>query len=333
MGRQRATGCGQRSHAENRHVPPQEPDRAEAACTHPPRAAWEGRPRRPGARPHDPPCKARPCPTLAFPGMGIVLSVRGSMHHRAVDGGCPSLICPTWPTSCVPHPTRESSPPCPTAAPSLPPPWPSPPSLPTPLSARLSARSGSGPRFTTTTNAMFLMPDLLKPEGIEAEIINFPSLVQRMQAVASGGRWTPAMAGCPPPCSLPPRVFPCPSSRMAATGGGCWWPRLPSPSFGQLAGKRIGGAERVHRAGQPELEAAPRGHPGQGGARVPRQPGSADPARARQRGRHLLLRAVCHVRRAQRVSGTSCGCRTTRRWARRTSGSSRPCRSSPRTRG
>src|SRR5258705_3741567 len=43
-----------------------------------------------------------------------------------------------------------------------------------------------GTAFTTTTNAMFLMPDLLKPEGIEAEIITFPSLVQRMQAVASG---------------------------------------------------------------------------------------------------------------------------------------------------
>ena len=42
-----------------------------------------------------------------------------------------------------------------------------------------------GTAFTTTTNAMFLMPDLLKPEGIDAEIITFPSLVQRMQAVAS----------------------------------------------------------------------------------------------------------------------------------------------------
>src|SRR5258708_28016266 len=43
-----------------------------------------------------------------------------------------------------------------------------------------------GTAFTTTTNAMFLMPELLKPEGIEAEVITFPSLVQRMQAVASG---------------------------------------------------------------------------------------------------------------------------------------------------
>ncbi len=43
-----------------------------------------------------------------------------------------------------------------------------------------------GSAFTTTTNAMFLMPDLLRPQGIEAEVVTFPSLVQRMQAVASG---------------------------------------------------------------------------------------------------------------------------------------------------
>ena len=42
-----------------------------------------------------------------------------------------------------------------------------------------------GSAFTTTTNAMFLMPDLLRPQGIDAEIITFPSLVQRMQAVAA----------------------------------------------------------------------------------------------------------------------------------------------------
>jgi NitT/TauT family transport system substrate-binding protein len=43
-----------------------------------------------------------------------------------------------------------------------------------------------GSAFTTTTNAAFLMPKYLMPEGIDAEIITFPSLVQRMQAVASG---------------------------------------------------------------------------------------------------------------------------------------------------
>ena len=43
-----------------------------------------------------------------------------------------------------------------------------------------------GSAFTTTTNAAFLMPKYRMPEGIDAEIITFPSLVQRMQAVASG---------------------------------------------------------------------------------------------------------------------------------------------------
>src|SRR5260221_774449 len=44
-----------------------------------------------------------------------------------------------------------------------------------------------GSAFTTTTNAAFLMPEILKPEGIELELVMFPSPVQRMQAVASGG--------------------------------------------------------------------------------------------------------------------------------------------------
>jgi len=43
-----------------------------------------------------------------------------------------------------------------------------------------------GTAFTTTTNAAFLMPGLLKAEGIDLELVMFPSLVQRMQAVASG---------------------------------------------------------------------------------------------------------------------------------------------------
>jgi NitT/TauT family transport system substrate-binding protein len=43
-----------------------------------------------------------------------------------------------------------------------------------------------GTAFTTTTNAAFLMPKYLKDAGVEAQIISFPSLVQRMQAVASG---------------------------------------------------------------------------------------------------------------------------------------------------
>jgi NitT/TauT family transport system substrate-binding protein len=43
-----------------------------------------------------------------------------------------------------------------------------------------------GSAFTTTTNAAFLMPKYLSQDGIDAELITFPSLVQRMQAVASG---------------------------------------------------------------------------------------------------------------------------------------------------
>jgi NitT/TauT family transport system substrate-binding protein len=43
-----------------------------------------------------------------------------------------------------------------------------------------------GSAFTTTTNAAFLMPRYLSQDGIDAELITFPSLVQRMQAVASG---------------------------------------------------------------------------------------------------------------------------------------------------
>lgn len=43
-----------------------------------------------------------------------------------------------------------------------------------------------GSAFTTTTNAAFLMPKYLKQDGVDAQIISFPSLVQRMQAVASG---------------------------------------------------------------------------------------------------------------------------------------------------
>jgi NitT/TauT family transport system substrate-binding protein len=43
-----------------------------------------------------------------------------------------------------------------------------------------------GSAYTTTANAAFLMPDILKPEGIDLELVMLPSLIQRMQAVASG---------------------------------------------------------------------------------------------------------------------------------------------------
>jgi NitT/TauT family transport system substrate-binding protein len=43
-----------------------------------------------------------------------------------------------------------------------------------------------GSALTTTTNAAFLMPRILKDEGIDLELVMLPSPVQRMQAVASG---------------------------------------------------------------------------------------------------------------------------------------------------
>lgn len=42
-----------------------------------------------------------------------------------------------------------------------------------------------GTAQTTTTSAAFLMPDLLKPDGIELELVMLPAAVARMQAVAS----------------------------------------------------------------------------------------------------------------------------------------------------
>jgi NitT/TauT family transport system substrate-binding protein len=43
-----------------------------------------------------------------------------------------------------------------------------------------------GTALSATTCAAIGMPALLKPEGIDLELVMFPSLVQRMQAVASG---------------------------------------------------------------------------------------------------------------------------------------------------
>jgi len=48
---------------------------------------------------------------------------------------------------------------------------------------RTTVRMGTAQ--TTTTSAAFLMPDLLKPDGIELELVMLPAAVARMQAVAS----------------------------------------------------------------------------------------------------------------------------------------------------
>ena len=96
-----------------------------------------------------------------------------------------------------------------------------------------------GSAFTTTTNAMFLMPDILKPEGIDAEIINFPSLVQRMQAVASGAV-DAGNGGLSATMQLATKGFP-----MSVLANGCdgGWMLVAAPAitdFKQLAGKKIG---------------------------------------------------------------------------------------------
>jgi len=96
-----------------------------------------------------------------------------------------------------------------------------------------------GSAFTITTNAMFLMPDLLRPEGIDAEVITFPSLVQRMQAVASGAVDV-GNGGLSATMQVATKGFP-----MAVLANGCdgGWMLLARPgitSFQQLRGKKIG---------------------------------------------------------------------------------------------
>ncbi len=96
-----------------------------------------------------------------------------------------------------------------------------------------------GSAFTTTTNAMFLMPDLLRPEGIDAEIITFPSLVQRMQAVASGSVDV-GNGGLSATMQVATKGLP-----MSVLANGCdgGWMMLARPgttSFSQLRGKKIG---------------------------------------------------------------------------------------------
>ena len=96
-----------------------------------------------------------------------------------------------------------------------------------------------GSAFTTTTNAMFLMPDLLRPEGIDAEVITFPNLVQRMQAVASGSVDV-GNGGLSATMQVATKGFP-----MSVLANGCdgGWMMLAQPgitSFPQLRGKKIG---------------------------------------------------------------------------------------------
>jgi NitT/TauT family transport system substrate-binding protein len=95
-----------------------------------------------------------------------------------------------------------------------------------------------GSAFTTTTNAVFLMPKYLKPEGIDVEIITFPSLVQRMQAVASGDVDV-GNGGLSATMQVATKGFP-----MSVLANGCdgGWMVLSQPSiksFQDLKGKKI----------------------------------------------------------------------------------------------
>lgn len=95
-----------------------------------------------------------------------------------------------------------------------------------------------GSAFTTTTNAAFLMPDILKPEGIDLELVMFPSLVQRMQAVASGDVDI-GNGGLSATMQVATKGFP-----MQVLANGCdgGWMVLAQPaitSFKDLVGKKI----------------------------------------------------------------------------------------------
>ena len=96
-----------------------------------------------------------------------------------------------------------------------------------------------GSAFTTTTNAMFLMPDLLRPQGIDAEVVSFPSLVQRMQAVASGDVAV-GNGGLSATMQVSTKGVPMTVLANGCEGGWMLLARAGITSFAQLAGKKVG---------------------------------------------------------------------------------------------
>ena len=95
-----------------------------------------------------------------------------------------------------------------------------------------------GTALTSTTCAALAMPDLLKPEGIDLELVSFPSLVQRMQAVASGDVDI-GNGGLSATMQLATKGLP-----MQVLANGCdgGWMLLAKPSinsFQDLKGKKI----------------------------------------------------------------------------------------------
>jgi len=111
--------------------------------------------------------------------------------------------------------------------------------LPRVVGAQGARKLRIGSAFTTTTNAAFLMPKYLKEDGIAAEIVTFPSLVQRMQAVASGDVDV-GNGGLSATMQVAVKGFP-----MCVLANGCdgGWMLLSRPSvkgFADLRGKKIG---------------------------------------------------------------------------------------------
>ncbi len=96
-----------------------------------------------------------------------------------------------------------------------------------------------GSAFTTTTNAMFLMPDLLRPQGIDAEVVSFPSLVQRMQAVASGDVAV-GNGGLSATMQVSTKGVPMTVLANGCEGGWMLLARAGITSFAQLAGRKVG---------------------------------------------------------------------------------------------
>jgi len=95
-----------------------------------------------------------------------------------------------------------------------------------------------GTALTSTTCAALAMPALLKPEGIELELVSFPSLVQRMQAVASGDVDI-GNGGLSATMQLATKGLP---MQILANGCDGGWMLLTQPSIGgwkDLVGKKI----------------------------------------------------------------------------------------------
>jgi len=95
-----------------------------------------------------------------------------------------------------------------------------------------------GSAFTTTTNAAFLMPNYLKEVGVEAEIVLFPSLVQRMQAVASGDVQV-GNGGLSATMQVDTKGFPMAVLANGCDGGWALLARSGINTFADLKGKKI----------------------------------------------------------------------------------------------